>query len=114
LPTMGEEGESLMEDLYRTGDEIFNRWEAGEFTAQEAAAAIFKMLSEANLPPIHAWSDPAACHLDFLPEKLVQMVGWGMTAAPPSIARMFDFDPSVLAKLPPQPQPELEPAMAMA
>jgi len=54
---------------------------------------------------------PAACHLDFLPEKLVQMVGWGMTAAPPSIARMFDFDPSVLAKLPPQPVVEMEPEM---
>ncbi|HEY3568544.1 MAG TPA: NAD(P)/FAD-dependent oxidoreductase [Thermoanaerobaculia bacterium] len=103
LPTASAPGEDLMEDLYRTGDEIYNRWEAGELTAQEAAAEIFKMLGEANLPPIHAWSDPQACHLDFLPEKLVQMVGWGMTAAPPSIARMFDFDPSVLAKLPPQP-----------
>jgi FADH2 O2-dependent halogenase len=105
LPTLGEEGGSLMEDLYRFGDATYNRWEAGELTAQEAAAAIFQKLGEANLPPIHAWSDPAAIHLDFLPEKLVQMVGWGMTAAPPSIARMFDFDPSVLAKLPPQPQP---------
>ena len=35
------------------------------------------------------------------------MVGWGMTAAPPSIARMFDFDPSVLAKLAPAPPPEV-------
>ena len=30
LPTMGAEGESLMEDLYRFGDATFDRWEAGE------------------------------------------------------------------------------------
>ncbi len=46
------------------------------------------------------------------------MVGWGKTVAPPSLARWFDFDPSVLGKLPPQPvldpEPETEPAMAMA
>jgi FADH2 O2-dependent halogenase len=101
LPT--EPGESLMEDLYRFGDAAYDRWEAGELTAQEAAALIFQKLGETNLPPIHNWGDPTDCHLDFLPEKLGQMVGWGMTAAPPSIARMFDFDPSVLAKLPPQP-----------
>ena len=106
LPLATAPGESLMEDLYRHGDEAFNRWEAGEITAEEAAAEIFRNLGESNLPPIHPWSDPAACHLDFLPEKLGQMIGWGMTAAPPDIARMFDFDPSVLAKLAPQPQPE--------
>jgi hypothetical protein len=110
LPTTTAPGEDLPEDLYRFGDETFNRWEAGEISAQEAAAAIFQKLGESNLPPIHAWGDPAACHLDFLPEKLGQMIGWGMTAAPPSIARMFDFDPSVLGKLAPQPEPE--PAMA--
>ena len=114
LPLSSAPGEDLMEDLYRFGDETYNRWEAGELTAQEAAAAIFKKLGETNLPPIHAWGDPAACHLDFLPEKLGQMVGWGMTAAPPSIARMFDFDPSVLAKLPPQPVVVVEPEMAVA
>lgn len=114
LPTATAPGESLMEDLYRFGDETFDRWEAGEISAQEAAAIVFQKLGETNLPPIHAWGDPAACHLDFLPEKLVQMVGWGMTAAPPSIARMFDFDPSVLAKLPPQPVVEVEPEMAVA
>lgn len=114
LPTMGEEGESLMEDLYRFGDETYNRWEAGELTAEEAAAAIFQKLGETNLPPIHNWGDPKDCHLDFLPEKLVQVVGWGMTAAPPSIARMFDFDPSVLAKLPPQPVVVVEPEMVEA
>jgi FADH2 O2-dependent halogenase len=116
LPLSTAPGESLMEDLYAFGDATFDRWEAGEISAQEAAAAIFQNLGESNLPPIHPWGDPAARHLDFLPEKLGQMVGWGMTAAPPSIARMFDFDPSVLGKLPPQPvlEPEPEPAMAMA
>lgn len=106
LPLSTAPGENLMEDLYRYGDATFDRWEAGEITAEEAAAAIFQRLGESNLPPIHPWSDPASCHLDFLPEKLGQMIGWGMTAAPPDIARMFDFDPSVLAKLAPQPQPE--------
>lgn len=116
LPLSTAPGESLMEDLYRFGDATFDRWEAGEISAQEAAALIFQKLGEANLPPIHPWGDPEARHLDFLPEKLGQTVGWGMTAAPPSIARWFDFDPSVLAKLPPQPvlEPEPEPAMAMA
>jgi len=95
------------------------RWLAADVAvpnAQEAAALIFQKLGEANLPPIHPWGDSEARHLDFLPEKLGQTVGWGMTAAPPSIARWFDFDPSVLAKLPPQPvlDPEPEPAMAMA
>jgi FADH2 O2-dependent halogenase len=116
LPTMTAPGEDLPEDLYRFGDETFDRWEAGEITSEAAAAAIFEKLGQTNLPPIHAWGDPAACHLDFLPEKLGGMIGWGMTAAPPSIARMFDFDPSVLAKLAPQPQPEpeMEPVPAMA
>ena len=109
LPLSTAPGESLVEDLYRHGDETFDRWEAGEITAEEASAAIFQNLGESNLPPIHPWSDPEACHLDFLPEKLGQMIGWGMTAASPDIARMFDFDPSVLAKLAPQPEPVPEP-----
>ena len=116
LPLSTLPGESPMEDLYNFGDETFDRWEAGEISAQEAAAAIFERLGETNLPPIHDWSDPAACHLDFLPEKLVQMVGWGKTVAPPALRQMFDFDPSVLGKLAPQPvaEPELELELAMA
>jgi FADH2 O2-dependent halogenase len=116
LPLSTLPGESPMEDLYNFGDETFNRWEAGEISAQEAAAAIFERLGETPLPPIHDWSNPAACHLDFLPEKLVQMVGWGKTVAPPPFSQMFDFDPSALGKLAPQPvaEPELEPELAMA
>jgi hypothetical protein len=103
LPLSTQPGECVMEDLYAFGDKTFDRWDAGEMTAQEAAAAIFEKLGEMPLPPIHDWSDPAACHLDFLPEKLVQMVGWGKTVAPPQLSKMFDFDPSVLGKLAPQP-----------
>lgn len=116
LPLSTAPGENLMEDLYRFGDETLDRWEAGEISAQEASAAIFQRLGEADLPPIHPWGDPEACHLDFLPEKLVQMIGWGMTEAPPHLRRMFDFDPSVLATLPPQPvlEEELEPVAAVA
>ena len=109
LPLSTAPGECLMEDLYRFGDATFDRWEAGEISAQEAAALIFEKLGESNLPPIHPWGDPAARHLDFLPEKLGQMVGWGMTAAPPSVSGMFDFDPSVLGKLAPQPQVVIKP-----
>lgn len=42
------------------------------------------------------------------------MIGWGKTVAPPSLSRMFDFDPSVLGKLAPPPMAESEPALAMA
>jgi len=112
LPLSTLPGENPMEDLYNFGDKTFDRWEAGEISAQEAAAAIFAKLGEMPLPPIHDWSDPAACHLDFLPEKLVQMVGWGKTVAPPPLRRMFDFDPSALGKL--APQPVAEPELALA
>lgn len=101
--------EDPMEDLYSFADRTFDRWDAGEVTAAEASAAIFERLDRTNLPPIHPWGDPAACHLDFLPEKLVQMVGWGKTAAPPPLNRMFDFDPSVLGKLAPPMAPDAEP-----
>ena len=68
-----------------------------------------------TLPPVHAWGDPEARHLDFLPEKLVQMIGWGFTEAPPPLNRWFDFDPSVLGGPPPAPEvpePVAVPAMA--
>jgi FADH2 O2-dependent halogenase len=112
LPLSALPGESPREDLYRFGDMTFDRWEAGEISAQEAAAAIFEKLGQMSLPPIHDWSDPAARHLDFLPEKLAQMVGWGKTVAPPEFRRMFDFDPSVLGKLAPQPVAMPEPLLA--
>lgn len=69
LPLSTQPGESPTEDLYNFGDKTFDRWEAGEMSAQEAAAAIFERLGQTSLPPIHDWSDPAACHLDFLPRS---------------------------------------------
>jgi tetracycline 7-halogenase / FADH2 O2-dependent halogenase len=111
LPLSRPPAEDPLEDLYSFGDATLDRWEAGEITAEEATARIFQRLGEAPLPPIHPWGDPAACHLDFLPEKLVGMVGWGMTAAQPPLSQMFDFDPSVLGKLEPQPDPVAEPVL---
>jgi FADH2 O2-dependent halogenase len=112
LPLSRPPEEDPLEDLYSFGDRMFDRWEAGEITAEEAAAAIFERLDRTNLPPIHPWGDPAACHLDFLPEKLVRMVGWGKTEATPPLSRLFDFDPSVLGKLAQQVEPEAEAAVA--
>jgi len=116
LPMSSLPGEDPLEDLYAFGDAMFDRWQAGEITAQEAAARIFEMLGRSPLPPIHPWGDPAACHLDLVHEKLVQMIGWGMTAARPPLSRLFDFDPSVLGGPPPSPAPamEEEPVPAMA
>jgi FADH2 O2-dependent halogenase len=108
LPASSLPGEDPLEDLSNFGDEMFNRWEAGEITAQEASARIFERMDQMNLPPIHPWGEPSACHLDFVPEKLFQMLGWGMTAAPAPLNRWFDFDPSVLGA--PPPAPEMEPA----
>jgi tetracycline 7-halogenase / FADH2 O2-dependent halogenase len=113
LPMSSRPGEDPLEDLSNFGDSMFGRWEAGEISAEEAAARIFELLDRIPLPPIHPWSDPEARHLDFLPEKLVQMVGWGKTEAPPPLNRWFDFDPSVLgAPAPPMPEPVAVPAMA--
>ncbi len=113
LPLSSLPGENPLEDLSRFSDETLDRWEAGEISAEEAAARIFELLDRTPLPPIHAWGDPDARHLDFLPEKLVRMVGWGKMEAPPPLNRWFDFDPSVLGGPAPQmPEPVAEPAMA--
>jgi hypothetical protein len=71
-------------------------------------------MGQMNLPPIHPWGDPEAHHLDFLPEKLFQMLGWGMTVAEPPLNSWFDFDPSVLGGPPPAPEMEPEPLEAVA
>lgn len=107
LPLSSAPGEDPLEELSRFTDRAFDRWAAGEITAEQAAKEIFELLGRSPLPPIHPWGDPTAHHLDFLPEKLVQMVGWGKTAAPWPLNRWFDFDPSVLAKLAPPPVAEL-------
>jgi tetracycline 7-halogenase / FADH2 O2-dependent halogenase len=114
LPMSSLPGEDPLEDLSNFGDRMFDLWDAGEITAEEAAARIFEMLDRMSLPPIHPWGDPAARHLDFLPEKLVRMIGWGMTEAPPPLSRLFDFDPSVLGGPAPAMAAEPEPVPAMA
>ena len=114
LPASSLPGENPLEDLSNFGDEMFDRWEAGELTAREASDRIFERMGQMNLPPIHPWGDPDAHHLDFLHDKLVQMLGWGMTAAPAPLNRWFDFDPSVLGGPPPAPEMEMEPVEAVA
>lgn len=112
LPMSTLPGEDPLEDIYRYGDLMFDRWETGETTAEAAAAAIFARMAKLPLPPIHPWGDPEARHLDFVPEKLVQMIGWGMTEARPPLSHLFDFDPSVLGGPAPQmPEPVEEPAL---
>lgn len=112
LPLSSPPGTDPLEDLSRFGDSMFDRWEAGEISAEEASARIFDLLGRTPLPPVHAWGDPEARHLDFLPEKLVRMIGWGMTEAPPPLNRWFDFDPSVLGG-PPAPAPEVPEPVAV-
>lgn len=104
LPGSLPPGMNPLEDLHSFGESLLDQVDAGEVTREQAAAGIFQMLSELPLPPIHQWGNPAVRHLDFLPEKLMRMIGWGKTEAPAPIQRMFDFDPSVLGG--PAPQPE--------
>ena len=111
LPCSAPPGADPLEDLCDFSDRTFDRWEAGEIPAEEAAARIFELLGRTPLPPVHAWGDPEARHLDFLPEKLVRMIGWGMTEAPPPLNRWFDFDPSVLGGPAPE---EAEPVAVAA
>jgi tetracycline 7-halogenase / FADH2 O2-dependent halogenase len=114
LPLSSLPGEDPLEDLSNFGDTMFDLWDAGKISAEEAAANIFELLARTPLPPVHAWGDPEARHLDFLPEKLVRMIGWGLTEAPPPLNRWFDFDPSVLGgpPAPQMPEPAAVPAMA--
>ncbi|HEX9943005.1 MAG TPA: FAD-dependent monooxygenase [Thermoanaerobaculia bacterium] len=110
LPLTCPPGMNPLEDLHNFGESLLDRMDAGEITSGEVAAGIFQMLSQLPLPPVHRWNDPAARHLDFLPEKLMRMIGWGKMEAPPPIQRMFDFDPSVLGG--PAPVPAEAPAAA--
>ena len=62
-------------------------------------ARLNRILAAGTLGPVTLVSAPA---------------GWGKTVATPPLSNMFDFDPSVLAKLAPAPQmePEAEPVLA--
>jgi tetracycline 7-halogenase / FADH2 O2-dependent halogenase len=96
LPGSCPHGTNPLQDLHDHGESLLNEVDAGHVTRREAAEGILHGLSQMPLPPIHEWGNPEARHLDFLPEKLARMIGWGMTEAPAPIQAMFDFDPSVL------------------
>jgi len=99
LPCSQAPGDAPLEDLSRFTDATFDRWEAGELTAGQAAAEVFAQLGRTPLPPIHAWGDSAAHHIDLLPEKLERMIEWGKTEAPSTMNQWFDFDLKMLGRL---------------
>lgn len=103
LPLEPAPGEDPLEDMRRFTDATFDRWEAGEIDADQAATLVFELLGRAPLPPIHPWGDPAAHHADVLPEKLRQMIEWGKTEAKWPMNRWFDFDLKYLERLRPDP-----------
>lgn len=102
LPLSGQPGDEPLEDLSRVADLTFDRQDAGELTAEQAAAQIFESLSRTPLPPIHAWGDPAARHLDLTPDRLKRMIEWGRRDAPWPMSRHFDFDLAALSRLAPE------------
>jgi FADH2 O2-dependent halogenase len=97
LPRTSKPGENLAEDLLDAGEALLAAVEEGMISADEAAERIFELLHLAPLPPVHGWGDPEQLHLDFTPEKLMRMIGWGKTEAPAELRdRMFDFNMAVL------------------
>ena len=110
LPMTAPAGMNPLEDLHAFGESLLDRMDAGEMTAEQVAEGILQMLTALPLPPVHQWGNPTERHLDFLPEKLMRMIGWGKTEAPEPIMRMFDFDPSVLGGPVPSEAPVAVPA----
>jgi len=110
LPMTAPAGMNPLEDLHAFGESLLDRMDAGEMTAEQVAEGILQMLTALPLPPVHQWGNPTERHLDFLPEKLMRMIGWGKTEAPEPIMRMFDFDPSVLGGPAPSEAPVAVPA----
>ncbi len=84
--------------LFDGAEALLDRMDAGALSADEAAAAIQSLVAASPaLPPVHDWSDPAARHLDFLPEKLGRMIAWGHGEAPAVLRdRLFRWDPAAL------------------
>ena len=91
-------GQDEVTDLVNFAEEVLDRYERGELDAEAGAAEILASLDRATcMPPVRRWGDPEDIHLDYLPEKLVRTIGWGLTEAPPSIRnRMFIFNPATL------------------
>lgn len=98
LPLSQPEGANEVDDLFLYGEALMKRVEAGEIPADAAAEQILGRFETAQcLPPVHAWSDPAANHLDYLPEKLMRTVQWGMTESPAYLRhRLFAWNPAPL------------------
>ena len=82
-----------VQQLIDAADGMLSAVDAGAMPAEAAAENIFAMLNQAPLPPVHSWGAPDARHLDFGPEKLIGLVQWGRTVAPPPFNAMFDFSP---------------------
>jgi FADH2 O2-dependent halogenase len=113
LPMTAPAGMNPLEDLHNFGESLLDRMDAGELTPEQVAQGIYQVLGQLPLPPVHLWDNPESRNLDFLPEKLMRMIGWGKSEAPEPIQRMFDFDPSVLGGPPPG-APAEEPVAVVA
>jgi FADH2 O2-dependent halogenase len=97
FPRESRPGQNLVEDLMDAGEALLAAVDEGMISADEAAERLFEILRIAPLPPIHGWGDPQQHHLDFTPEKLMRMIGWGKTEAPAEVRdRMFDFNMAIL------------------
>lgn len=110
LPRTSKPGVNLAEDLLDAGEALLAAVEEGILSADDAAARIFDLLKLAPLPPVHGWGDPEQLHLDFTPEKLMRMIGWGKTEAPAEVRdRMFDFNMAVLGGMSDKPHAPVPP-----
>ncbi len=98
LPLSQPASANEVDDLFLHGEAQLKRVEAGELPAEAAAEAILGRLAQARcLPPVHAWTDPSATHLDYLPEKLIRTVQWGKMEAPAYLRdRLFAWNPAPL------------------
>jgi tetracycline 7-halogenase / FADH2 O2-dependent halogenase len=114
-PLPGTAGEQdPIQSLFDAAEALLDRVDAGTLSADEAAAGILGHLAASPaLPPVYDWSDPAARHLDFLPEKLGRMIAWGRSEAPPVFRdRLFRWDPVALGLGGPPAVPPTAPAPA--
>ncbi len=109
-----------IQGLFDGAEALLDRVDAGTLSAAAAASGILDLLAVSPaVPPVFDWSDPAARHLDFLPEKLGRMIAWGKSAAPAVMRdRLFRWDPAALglggppADPPPATSPPIDPPAA--
>lgn len=85
-----------LQALIERGEELLGRFEAGELTAEAAAAGIRQGLAEADWLPqsVYRWGGEDARHLDLVPERMMGFVGWGKGPESPAWLRdgLFDFE----------------------